>query len=155
MHDSPITLIAATRLPADARRVFDFHADVRNLPRLTPGPARILSASSPTREDDIQVIEIGIPPLAMRWRARIARIEPPRQIVDVQEQGPFRFWRHTHAVIPADGDAVLVDIVEFRLLPGAFGRLIDGTVVAAALRALFVVRHARTRRMLASWRPAR
>jgi ligand-binding SRPBCC domain-containing protein len=122
---------------------------VQNLPRLTPGPARIVSAPRPTREGDRQVIAIGVRPLAVRWHARIVAVEPPFRIVDVQERGPFRFWRHTHAVIPGSASAVLVDVVEFRLFAGGIGRMIDATVVAAGLRLMFAFRHRRTRQVLA------
>src|SRR5215207_9605792 len=58
-----VSVTAAVRLSASPERVFAFHADVRNLPRLTPGPARIVSASVPAREGEEQVIELGRPPL--------------------------------------------------------------------------------------------
>lgn len=143
-------MATAIRLRQDARRVFTFHADVQNLPRLTPGPARIVRAPVPAREGDVQVIEIGAGPLRRRWHARIVRFDPPRTIVDEQERGPFRYWRHTHAVIPEGDGAMLVDVVAFRLLPGRAGRLLDALVVAPALRLLFAERHRRTRRLLAA-----
>jgi ligand-binding SRPBCC domain-containing protein len=144
----PVRVTRSVRLNASPRRVFEFHADVRNLPRLTPGPARIVRASIPSRVGDVQVIEIGVRPFAARWRARIVRFDPPRVVVDVQAQGPFRYWRHTHTVRPEGAGARLVDRVEFRLLPGRLGRLVDTLVVAPALKLLFVERHRRTRRYL-------
>lgn len=150
-----VTVIASAWLPVEATRVFDFHLDVQNLPRLTPGPARIVSAPRPTRAGDRQVIAIGVRPLAVRWHARIVAVEPPFRIVDVQERGPFRAWRHTHVVIPGSTGAVLVDVVEFRLFSGRLGWLIDATVVAAGMRLMFAFRHRRTRRMLMSRRGAR
>lgn len=101
------------------------------------------------------MIEIGVRPLAMRWRARIERVEPPNRMVDVQESGPFRYWRHTHAVLPTGDESVLVDMVEFRLLPGAVGRWIDATVVSLGMRLLFLLRHRRTHRLMAARRGAR
>ncbi|MGE3597064.1 MAG: SRPBCC family protein [Dehalococcoidia bacterium] len=142
-------------LPTTPTAVFDFHMDVRNLPRLTPVRARIVSAPRPTREGDLQVIEIGVWPLAVRWHARITTVEPPLRLVDVQERGPFRYWRHTHAVIADGVGAVLVDIVEFRFFPGWFGRPIDATIVAAGMRLMFMNRHRRTRRLLVSRRGGR
>lgn len=146
----PVVVMAAMRLRAPAELVFAFHADVRNLPRLTPGPARIVSASVPTRQGDVQVIEFGRAPLSVRWQARIERYQPPVLVVDVQERGPFRFWRHTHLVRANGRGSVLIDRVEFRLVPGRLGRLIDALLVAPALRTLFALRHARTRRIFAA-----
>ena len=144
----PVVVMTALRLSAPAERVFAFHADVRNLPRLTPGPARIVSASVPTRQGDVQVIELGRSPLSLRWHARIERYQPPVLVVDVQERGPFRFWRHTHLVRANGSGSVLIDRVEFRLVPGRVGRLIDSLLVAPALRMVFALRHARTRRIV-------
>lgn len=141
-------VIATTPLPVDATRAFDFHADAQNLPLLMPGPVRVLSAPRPTRQGDVQVIEIGRRPFAVRWQARIERVDPPYRIVDVQERGPFRFWRHTHAVLPAGRGSVLVDMVEFRLVPGRFGRVVDALVVGVALHLVFRIRHGRSRRFM-------
>jgi ligand-binding SRPBCC domain-containing protein len=150
-----VTVVSRVRLGADPDAVFAFHADVRNLPRLTPGPMRVVQAAVPTREGDVQVIEIGAGPWRRRWHARVERFEPPALIVDRQERGPFRLWRHAHAVRPVAGGALLVDAVQFRFLPGATGRLLDALVVAPALRLLFAVRHRRTRRSLERGRSGR
>lgn len=146
LHHATVT--AVQHLPLDADVVFDFHANVYNLPKLTPGPARILHASVPTRAGDLQVIEFGIGPLAIRWHARIRRFDPPRTVVDEQERGPFRFWRHTHGVVQAVDGVFLVDVVQFSLLPGPLGPLLDRLLVSPVLRLLFAERHRRTRRLL-------
>jgi ligand-binding SRPBCC domain-containing protein len=91
-------------------------------------------------------------PVTVQWHARITILESPLRFVDVQEQGPFRSWRHTYAVIQDETGAVLVDGVEFRVLPGWLGRLIDATIVAARLRLLFAMRH---QRHGGCWRPGR
>jgi len=146
---SMTTVTATMTLAAPVDRVFAFHADVRNLPRLTPGPARIISAPVPTAEGDLQQIALGVPPLTLRWDARIVRFDPPRLVVDEQERGPFRAWRHTHAVIPLASGALLVDSVDFRFFPGRVGGMLDRLVAAPVLRLLFAVQHARTRRIFA------
>ena len=148
-------VVTSVQLRASAEQVFAFHADVRNLPRLTPSPLRVLHAPVPTRAGDLQVLELGPAPLRRRWHARVVRFDPPRSMVDVQERGPFRLWRHTHAVIPEPGGARLVDAVEFRLLSGPLGPLLDALVVAPLLRLLFAERHRRTRRYLERSRPGR
>jgi ligand-binding SRPBCC domain-containing protein len=143
-----VTVSATTRLMAGPDRVFAFHADARNLPRLMLGPVRVLSAPTPSRAGDRQIIRLGLPPLAVEWHARIEEVAPPVRIVDVQERGPFKQWRHTHLIVPAGEASVLVDTVEFRLFPGRLGRLLDRTFTATALRLVFTERHRRTRRIL-------
>lgn len=139
------TVVAATRIAATPGRVFAFHADARNLPRLMPGPVRIRHAPVPTRQGDRQLIEMGPPGLRRRWLARITVYDPPRRIVDVQERGPFRVWEHSHTIVP-DGDAtLLVDRVRFAFFPLPW---LDRLLVAPVLRLLFAERHRRSRRLL-------
>ncbi len=147
---SPGTTTFRTRRRIDAtpEQVFAFHADVRNLPRLTPGPARVISAPVPSACGDLQVLELGRWPLALRWHARITRFESPRLMTDEQERGPFRVWRHTHTVIPDRHGALLTDTVQFSLLGGRVGRALDVMLVMPLLRLLFAERHRRTRRLL-------
>jgi ligand-binding SRPBCC domain-containing protein len=146
--DAAVTVTATTRLNVGPTQVFAFHADARNLPRLMLGPVRLLRAPVPSRPGDLQIIRLGVPPLSLEWHARIEEVVPPIRLTDVQERGPFRRWRHAHLVVPAAGGAVLMDVVRFRLLPGRWGRLLDRTLVATALRLLFAERHRRTRRIL-------
>jgi ligand-binding SRPBCC domain-containing protein len=153
--DAPVTVTATTRFDANPARVFAFHADARNLPRLLPGPVRLLQASTPSRPGDLQIVRLGVPPCSLEWHARIEEVVPPERLTDVQERGPFRTWRHTHLVEPAAGGAALRDTVQFRLLPGRLGRLLDGMVVATALWLLFAERHRRTRRILGRRRAGR
>lgn len=140
---------AATRLPVSAERAFALHMDVRYLPRLTPPPGiRVLRASSPTRVGDVQVLAVGPRWVRVRWVAVIEACEPPRLLIDRQLRGSFRYFRHAHVVAP-DGDAcLLVDAVDFRLVPGWLGSVLDVLLVAPALRLLFAERHRRTRALL-------
>lgn len=140
---------ASLRLAASPERVFAFHADVRNLPLLMPAPTRILAAPTPTSAGDRQLMEFRLGPIRQRWLARIQHFEPPRRMVDEQLQGPFRFWRHTHSVLPSAGGALLRDVVRFRFMPGPVGHALDMIVVAPVIRLLFAERHRRTRRIFA------
>ena len=140
---------------APPEQVFRFHADVRNLPRVTPGPMRVRPNAQPSAPGDLQVIQFGLPPLAVRWHARIVHVDPPQAIVDVQERGPFRLWRHTHTVEATAGGARLEDTVEFCLIPGRAGLVLDRLMVAPLLRLLFAVRHRRTRMLLEGHRGGR
>src|SRR5215216_2111387 len=138
------TMTAVTWLEASPEAVFAFHADARNLSRLLPGPARLVRAPVPTRAGDRQIIRLGVRPFALEWHARITGFSAPTTLTDVQERGPFHLWRHTHKVLPARGGAMLVDYVEFRLLPGRLGRLADRLLMAPMLPLLFIERHRRT-----------
>ncbi len=145
------TVTSVLHLPSSAEDTFQLHADVRNMPRITPPPgARVLHAPTPTRAGDIQVIALGPRWASVRWVAHVVAFDPPRLMVDVQRRGPFRSFRHMHVVLPEEGGSVLVDMVEFRFFPGALGAVLDSLFVAPALRLMFAGRHRRTRALLAS-----
>lgn len=145
---TPTRLTVALRLDAPPEAVAAFHRDVRNLPRISPGPTRIIAATVPSRAGDLQVIELGIWPLRTRVHARVIEAGP-RRIVDVLERGPFAHFRQSRRIIPAGAGTVLVDTVEFRFRGGGrLGKLFDLIAVRPILRLMFAVRHRRTRRLL-------
>jgi len=62
----------------------------------------------------------GVP---LRWRARIARWQPPNEFVDEQVRGPYRLWEHTHRFYE-DGDKTIIeDVVRYRLPFTPFGEV--------------------------------
>ena len=138
------------RLPVSDTATFALHADVRNLPRLTPPPrVRVHKALIPTRAGDVQVIDLGPRWAALRWEARIVAFEPPRLLIDEQHRGPFKRFRHAHIVLPDGEGSVLVDLVEFKFFGGPLGPLLDTLLLAPVIRIHFAGRHRRTRAMLA------
>jgi ligand-binding SRPBCC domain-containing protein len=138
------TVTATVRLPVPAERAFALHADVRNLPRLSPPGVRVLRALTPTHQGDVQVLALGPRAAALRWVAWVERFEPPWLLVDVQRSGPFRRFRHAHVIVPDGGECLLVDVVEYRFFPGRLGVVLDRLLVSPVLRLLFTVRHRRT-----------
>ena len=66
---------------------------------------------------------------------------PPTQlhlITDLQQSGPFRYWKHVHRMIPQGPDAcVLEDRIEYELPLGPLGALAHAAFVARALRRIF------------------
>ncbi len=137
-------------IPSPPEDLFAFHSDVRNLARISPPvpPFRLLTEPAPAREGDIQCFRLGWGRLGVTWTARISRVVEGRLIEDVQEQGPFRRWRHQHRFLPAPGGAWLEDTVAFRLLPTAAGEFLEWLLVRPALVPLFWWRHWQTRNAL-------
>lgn len=146
---------AAVRLPVPAGDAFALHADVRNLPLLTPPPgARVLYAASPTQAGDVQVLALGPRWAAIRWVAHVTTFEPPRLMIDEQRRGPFKRFRHAHLVVPDGDSSVLVDLVDFRLFGGPLGGILDRLLVAPVLQLTFAARHRRTVALLRGGWPA-
>ena len=72
--------------------------------------------------------------VASRWKTLIERWSPEDSFVDVQIDGPYSLWRHTHTFEEVGNDCTLVrDHVEYQIPLGAVGRLANGLFVAKLL----------------------
>ena len=133
---------------ASPERVFSFHEQADALRRLTPPwePTRVVQAAADLRVGSTALIEtrmFGL--LRVHWLARHTAYDPPRMFEDVQVEGPFKSWRHSHFVEPHEMGAVLRDEVEYETPLGVLGRLAAPLLVEPRLRRLFEYRHRVTR----------
>jgi ligand-binding SRPBCC domain-containing protein len=134
-----------------AHELFEFHADVANLPAITPPfpPFRLLGDPKRAEVGDRQVLRLGWDRLGVTWTAKVTRVVTDRLTEDVQEEGPFIAWRHQHQFADSGpGTAVLTDVVAFRLLPSPVGEFIEYFTVRPMLLGLFRYRHRKTRTLL-------
>jgi uncharacterized protein (TIGR01777 family) len=135
-------------LPFGVGEVMAWHARAGAFERLSAPwqHVRPVEPAGAPAAGDRTVFEYGLGPLRGRWTAVRKALPSGLGFVDVQESGPFAFWRHEHRFEP-DGEksTVLDDRVDYEL-PGP-------RVVAEAARPLvdrridrlFQFRHARTR----------
>lgn len=145
-------VVYRSRLTATPEELFEFHMDTANLAAISPPwpPFRVISEPRRAEPGDLQVFQLGAGPLATVWEARVTRVVPGRLLEDRQESGPFRAWRHQHQFL-ADGDgAMLVDVVEFRMLPTVVGEFLEFYLVRPFILGMFAWRHRRTRKLLAA-----
>jgi ligand-binding SRPBCC domain-containing protein len=120
--------------------VFAFFADAHNLEQLTPTFLRLEILTAPPiemRTGTRITYALRLFGLPLRWRTRIDEWRPGEGFVDVQESGPYAYWRHTHRFEPAEQGARIVDDVEYTLPFGPLGRLAHALVVRHVLRRIF------------------
>lgn len=136
-------------VPHPPRTVFAFFSDAHNLERLTPTFLRLDILTPPPIEMrsgariEYAMRLFGLP---VRWRTRIDEWRPGERFVDVQESGPYAYWRHTHRFDSVGGGTRLVDVVEYTLPFGVLGRLVHALVVQHLLRRIFDFRAAAIQR---------
>jgi uncharacterized protein (TIGR01777 family) len=145
--------VKRSRIAAPAEAVFRWHARPGALERLTP-PWTTLAVVE--RRGGIEngarvAFTLPIGPTHVRWVAEHRDYLDGRQFRDVQIEGPFTRWEHTHRFEP-DGPAAshLEDRIEYELPLGAVGGAIGAPFVRAMLEQTFTYRHATTAQDLAA-----
>lgn len=140
-----------SHLPVPAARAFRWHESAGALEKLIPpgDPVEVVSRTGGIRNGARVVLRIRIGPFHRLWIAEHQEFQQDRQFQDVQIEGPFAFWRHTHRFEP-DGDAAcwLEDRVEYQLPFGWLGQAVAGWAVDRKLQQMFAYRHAVTLRSL-------
>ena len=103
-------------LPYPLEEVFAFFADARNLERITPPfvSFKVLTKGEIKMQAgtliDYRILIRGIP---VKWRTEIREWEPPHRFVDVQLNGPYKLWHHTHTFEERDGGTLCLDDVRY------------------------------------------
>jgi ligand-binding SRPBCC domain-containing protein len=114
---------------------FAFFGDPQNLEAITPPwlNFRILDAAATLERGSILRYRLRLAGIPVNWRTEIAAWEPPHGFVDVQTDGPYDLWEHTHELERVDERSTLIrDRVRYRV-PLRVARL----PVRLALRAIF------------------
>jgi uncharacterized protein len=136
--------VKRTRIAAPADAVFRWHARPGALERLTPPWTKleVIEHTGGIENGARLAFKIPVGPTHVRWVAEHRDYVDGRQFRDVQIEGPFARWEHTHRFEP-DGPAAsyLEDRIAYELPAGALGGLIGGPFVRAMLEQTFKYRH--------------
>jgi hypothetical protein len=138
-------------VPVSADELYAWHARPGALQRLVPPWERVALVSQTGGVADGRVVMRNTiaGPIKALWVAQHGDHVPGRRFTDVQEQGPFTRWAHTHAFEPTVDGSELVDHIEYQVPLGPLGQLVAGRPIAARLDRMFDFRHQRTREDLA------
>lgn len=142
-----IRFVHSTVIPAPVERVFGFHESPDALERLLPPwqDVRVVRREGGLQAGSRVVLELRFGPFRRTWVARHTACVPNEFFADVQEQGPFRAWRHRHEFTPAGpGACRLTDRVECSLPLAPLSDWLAGWLVRMQLRRMFAWRHQAT-----------
>jgi len=133
------------RLPFPLEEVFPFFAEPANLEHLTPTWMRFRLLEAPAAVERGSRLRYRMAPfgLPVTWVAEISRWEPPYAFADVQLQGPYRQWEHTHSFAESDGGTEVSDRIVYRLPGGSVGAVADRLGHRAMLSRMFDYRSKR------------
>ncbi len=165
-------------VPAPLPRVFAFFSDPHNLPgimppgrgtklvKLTLVPPRFAPGEAP--RDAQQMAGAGtemtiafrvIPhvPIHERWVVRITDFVLNQYFHDVQKQGPFRRWEHTHsfeAMMQGGVEGTLIrDEIDFEVGFGLVGTALEKALFQRMFRSTFEHRKAALERIFGKSQP--
>jgi len=150
MPGSPDVIERSSRLPFPAASVFAWHERPGAFERLIPPweHARVLERSGGLGDGGRVTLRVGAP-LGVRWVARHRDLEPGRQFVDEQVEGPFASWRHLHRFEPdGAGASVMTDRIEYVPPFGPVGALGEPLMIRPRLERMLAYRHELLRRDL-------
>ena len=136
--------VRRARIDAPAEEVFRWHARPGAFERLNPPWAGVTVAERfGGIEDGARVVlKVPVGPAHVRWVAEHRDYMEGCQFCDVQVEGPFARWEHTHRFQPDGPDACLLeDRVEYALPFGVAGGVIGGPFVRRMLARMFAYRH--------------
>ncbi len=133
-------LVASQLVPRPIEEVFAFFSRPENLGRITPASMgfELLTDDRDMREG--LVIRYRIRPLLgipMTWTTRIAGYEPPHRFRDVQLQGPYARWEHTHTFEAVPGGTLVRDEIEYAVPFGPLGDVANALLVRSELERIF------------------
>lgn len=140
------TLIFETPIRCSAKTLFNFHADTKNLPLITPKDTsvEILKLETPLKEGNEAVLRIKKGWLSFVWELTFEKVVYPHLIVDVATHSPFKLFRHEHHFIEVDArHSILRDEVTFSL-PYEPLSTVAVWFVKKDMKKMFAYRHAQT-----------
>ena len=139
-------------VPLLREEVFAFFAEASNLERITPPELDfgiLTPRPIPMREGTLIDYRLSLFGVPLRWRARIARWEPPEGFVDEQLHGPYRLWEHTHRFREDGGATTIEDVVRYGLPFAPLGEVLH-PLVRLQLERIFRFRRSAVRSCLRS-----
>ncbi len=132
------------RLDGAPEEVFGFFADAKNLEAITP-PLLRFSVITPgpiaMRFGTLIEYRLRVRGAPVSWLTSIQAWEPPHRFVDMQVQGPYALWHHTHT-FAADGPqhTRMTDTVRYAVGFGPLGELAHRLVVRRDVERIFAHR---------------
>jgi uncharacterized protein (TIGR01777 family) len=143
------TFTRSVRIGRPAASVFAWHERPGAFERLAPPwqKLQVISRSGGIRNGARVELRSKIGPKWVDWLVEHRDYAEGVQFRDVQLQGPFAEWVHTHRFESVEGGSacVLTDEIVYRLPFGVLGRLGGGAFVRAELDRVFRYRHALTK----------
>lgn len=130
------------RIKTDLREAWKSFSSPHNLALITPKEMdfRICLGPNDRHIYDGMHIHYRLKPLLnlpVNWTTEIVNVKEGECFTDVQRQGPYKKWEHTHSFKATDDGVLMTDEIQYELPFGIFGRLAHWLVVRQKIKAIF------------------
>ncbi|MDP8245709.1 MAG: TIGR01777 family oxidoreductase [Candidatus Hinthialibacter antarcticus] len=145
------TYEANREFPVSVETLFNWHKRPGAFERLAPPweSIRVIEKIGGIENGGRLTFEIKKLGFPVQWTAVHQDYIENQQFCDVQEKGPFKYWKHTHLFEPTPDGSRLTDRVEYELPGGVWGATLGGGFTHSMLERMFRFRHTRTQNDLA------
>lgn len=153
-------------LPIPLEQVWNFSSDPKNISKISPPFYGLKANASAQLANDarfgLHFSPAGIP-LPIKWVSKVIEFNPTgpqRLYTEVQESGPFKFWRHEHSfeegfsevesaesgksIKMREGGTWIRDTIDFQLPWGLIGNMAHDLFIRASLGSLLAYRRKKT-----------
>jgi len=130
------------KLPVD--KVFDFFSQPENLEKITPaeiGFQIITPTPIEMKKNLIIDYKIKICGFPVSWKTCITNYKPPILFSDIQIEGPYSIWEHTHIFKKYESGTQISDIVYYKPPFGLVGIIANHFFISRMLKKIFNYRY--------------
>ena len=134
-----------TFLPISIDEAWDFFSSPKNLAKITPPHMGFIITSEFNGEKMYpgMLITYKVSPLLgikMDWCTEITHVIDKQYFVDEQRFGPYAMWHHQHHFKVVDGGVEMIDIVDYAIPFGIFGRMMNSILISSEIEKIFSFR---------------
>ncbi|MEZ5357484.1 MAG: SRPBCC family protein [Candidatus Zixiibacteriota bacterium] len=127
----------------EIKEVFSFFERPENLCKITPPKMKFdILTPQPLEMRTGAVFDyvVNIMGVNQHWRTLIERYNPPHSFIDIQLNGPYRLWHHTHEFEEHAEGTLIRDTIRYVLPFGFIGRIVHPLIVRPQLERIFSFR---------------
>lgn len=122
---------------------FDWHANPGALMRLNPPWEKVVvSEQTGITDGSITDMKVFQGPIGLRWLADHTGYIKNKRFIDIQRQGPFPYWEHSHLFeIIDDHNSKMTDSIKYRLPFSILGDIFANKFIKSKIEKMFRYRH--------------